>query len=73
MSEPTGDSPTILRVMDNYVSLQFDRELIERLHRQRPHLEAADAPDLCALFGLFAQLVEDVWEAEPDVSTRASI
>jgi len=56
-------SPTILRVMENYVSLQFDRRLVEQLHRQRPSLPH-EAPELSELFGLFEALVNQVWSAE---------
>ena len=64
-----SSSPTILRIMGNYVSLQFDRRLVERLHRQRSSLRY-EAPELSELFGLFDALVNEVWNA--DVETRVA-
>lgn len=46
MTRKLTGSPTILRVTDDYVSLHFDRDLIERLHCQRPSLDAYEGPEL---------------------------
>jgi hypothetical protein len=63
-------APTILRVMEHCISLQFDRELIERLHRQRPPMDQHQSPDVFNLFGLFEQLVDEVWEGDKRVGFR---
>lgn len=70
MNGKTKAAPTILRVMENYISLQFDRELIERLHRQRPPVDQHQSPEVFTLFGLFELLVDEVWEGDKRIGFR---
>ena len=61
MTDHASLAPTIVQLMENHVSLRFDRGLIERLHRQRPAVDQQQTPDLFKLFGLFELLVTNVW------------
>ena len=65
MNQAVKSAPSILRVLDTYVSLQFDRRLVEQLHRQRPSLPH-DAAEVSELFGLFDALVNQVWSADSE-------